>query len=494
MMFRYWVLDGKEYRSKRPFVSKVLLLFIVVSISLFFLVKLFNKFGYEFENVDHTIIQMILKGNVPVIAWVYTWETANIPKNLIVKEWRFDTFKILFVEIYTLDELKVIAENSWYVGTVSGFVIKPPEIPIEIKIEDVQKAKTRNYAFEIHNPFLKYTGKGITIAVLDTGIDYLLPIFYKNCNNSTTRNVKIKALISFIVRVNNKPIIWRFDWYLKGLNTSLTLLKKWEDDVFLEIGVYPFFDLIGHGTSVSALINSEPNCYINGFSGIAPNVNLVVIKIFPDNVTTGLDVILDALHWIYYHYREYNISVISMSLNVYAPAWGEFSNPINIVLDALVKKGIAIFIACGNEGNYPGTLNNVGISKNVFTVGAWDPIHHKIASFTSLPTLGQKPIDFLAVGYLVWTVLPKESMLYITIKKYYPQLIIDDDKGLVLMLGTSYSTPIVASIYATWYEWFIENIRKKPTIGEISYLMCTKGYLTGKIPEIVRCGLIKAPS
>ncbi|NPA70789.1 MAG: S8 family serine peptidase [Crenarchaeota archaeon] len=483
-------LDGKRVRPERRRMFKthlkalILILIVMICISMFLLYH--YGITMTLSNVDPWVVRSVLSGeNTPV--WVYTWIGAKLPKDFIV--WRFDTFEIAVGYVHSLSTLEYLSKHSWYVGGLDYYIIAPPRMPVYFPRSDALNASRVNYLVKIHNPYMVYNGTNVTIAILDTGIDYLLPVFYTNCHVSTKYS-HIIAMVSFVD--GGRVYIWSRKYWLEGKNMSLTELYSWEQSIYSVYGVYPFMDIVGHGTAVASVIVGQP-CYYHGFSGVAPGARIVMLKVFPDKSTTSIIILIEALHWLYFHYKEYHIKIVSMSLNAFTPSFGTFSDPINIILQHLAEKGLIILVASGNEGNFPGSLDSIGNAPNVYLVGAWDPIHWKIAYFTSMPTVGQHPINFLGDGYMVWSVVPNSSMIFRAVSEYVPYLIMDKKHGMVLLSGTSLATPAVAGVVADWYQWYLEHYHRASAPETLVRIICSRGYITGRIPLIVTCGLVRAP-
>ena len=70
-------------------------------------------------------------------------------------------------------------------------------------------------------------------------------------------------------------------------------------------------DRHGHGSNVASIIGSQDDTY----TGMAPGVNLVVLKVFTDSGSGTFGDIEDALQWLVAHADEYNIVSVNMSIS-----------------------------------------------------------------------------------------------------------------------------------------------------------------------------------
>lgn len=168
------------------------------------------------------------------------------------------------------------------------------------------------------------TGRGATVAVLDTGID-------------------------------NLP---DFSGRLIG-------------GVDLTGGRSPFQDSYGHGTFVAGLIAGNGASSGGQYSGEAPGANLVSIKVAGASGTTDLANLILGLQWAVDHKIGYGINVLNMSLG-FQTAMSTVINPLDQAVQAVWGAGIAVVVSAGNSGPFNGTILSPGDDPLVITVGALD--------------------------------------------------------------------------------------------------------------------------
>jgi type VI secretion system secreted protein VgrG len=157
------------------------------------------------------------------------------------------------------------------------------------------------------------SGQGMTVAVIDTGIDYLNPAL----GGSFGPGSKVVAGFNF------------------SSNSS-----------------DPMATASQHGTAVAGLIgSSDPNQ-----PGVAPGVNLVALRVVGDNNTAQLSDIARALQWVIDHHGQYNITAVNMSLSDggnYAQNWfaqdGGVGQQITGLIGQLKTLNIPVIAATGNS-------------------------------------------------------------------------------------------------------------------------------------------------
>jgi serine protease AprX len=191
------------------------------------------------------------------------------------------------------------------------------------------------------------TGKGIGIAILDSGIDGLynpdvaFPTF-------TVQNVKVVYNQSdvFTFRGNApKPI-------KKGATIFVENLANSETSV-------------GHGTHVAGIAAGRGTASNGYYTGVAPGANLIGLGtgdiLFIFFALAGFDYILD-------HQTQYSIKVVNNS-------WGttgafDPNDPINEATKEVARRGITVVFAAGNEGPGENTLNPYSVAPWVIGVAA----------------------------------------------------------------------------------------------------------------------------
>jgi subtilisin family serine protease len=165
-----------------------------------------------------------------------------------------------------------------------------------------------------------YTGKGVTVAILDSGVDTTHP-----------------DLASRIV-----------DQHCFCANGSTGCCPNGQTE---QSGAGSAVDDNGHGTNVCGIVASKGTI---APIGIAPGVNLVVVKVLDrNNLFSSTVQIITALEWVFDNHPE--VSVINMSLGTnarftsYCDFSASFTAAMGQVIDAFYRRGTVVFVSSGND-------------------------------------------------------------------------------------------------------------------------------------------------
>ncbi|MCL5773817.1 MAG: S8 family peptidase [Firmicutes bacterium] len=248
-----------------------------------------------------------------------------------------------------------------------------------------------------------YTGKGVGIAIIDTGI-YPHPDL-KN---------RIVAFKDFI-NGNTEP-----------------------------------YDDQGHGTHVAGDAAGDGTASAGKYKGTAPDANLISIKVLDKHGAGRFSDIIKGIQWAIANKDKYNIRVINMSLG--GPVTDSYKDdPVAQTVEQAMKAGIVPVIAAGNSGPKPGTVGTPGFDPNVLTVGALDDKNtvdrsdDEVAKFSSrgpTPVDGLTKPDVLTPGVKITAANAPGSEL-----DKMPQ-IPHVGENYITISGTSMATPIMSGIVA----------------------------------------------
>ncbi|MCI9518567.1 MAG: leucine-rich repeat protein [Clostridia bacterium] len=249
-----------------------------------------------------------------------------------------------------------------------------------------------------------YDGAGTVVAVLDTGLDYTHKAFShmpKNTADIWDKDYVEKQFGGTLAKTERMPSATVDDVYV---NAKVPYAFDYADN---DCNVYPSYST--HGTHVAGIIAGRDEDKIVGtdeetgeeetFVGVAPEAQLVIMKVFTDDLDSKLlggadtDDILAAVH----DCAVLGVDVINMSLGSSGGFSSESTNEfLSFVYDKVEKLGISLIVAAGNEsssGYGGGNGMNLASNPDSGTVGSPSTYGHAL-SVASIN--GQKSPYFIA--------------------------------------------------------------------------------------------------
>ena len=161
---------------------------------------------------------------------------------------------------------------------------------------------------------LGYTGAGIGVAVIDSGIT----TWHDDLTNKTSKlfpygNQRVTKFVDF---VNGRTL--------------------------------PYDDN-GHGSHVAGIIAGNGYDSKGEKAGIAPDANIISLKVLDAHGQGTISNIIAALNWVAANATTYNIRVVNMSVGagVYESYW---TDPLTLATKKVTDKGITVVAAAGNMG------------------------------------------------------------------------------------------------------------------------------------------------
>ncbi|HZX04727.1 S8 family peptidase, partial [Kribbella sp.] len=227
-----------------------------------------------------------------------------------------------------------------------------------------------------------YTGKGVPVAVLDTGIDKSHP----------------------------------------DLATQVVGMKNFTDA--------PDGDHFGHGTHVASTIAGTAAASNGKYKGVAPDARLYDGKVCDDGGSCQDSAILAGMEWAA---KDIKAKVVNLSLGgTDTPGIDPLEEAVNRLT---AETGTLFVIAAGNDGPNERTIGSPGSADAALTVGAVDK-QNGLADFSSRgPRIGDGAVkpDISAPGVSIVAAKAKDSVIGEPVGDRYLRLD-----------GTSMATPHVA--------------------------------------------------
>ncbi len=253
----------------------------------------------------------------------------------------------------------------------------------------------------------RLTGSGVTVAVVDSGINGSLPDF------SAANGSRVVASVKY-----------------SSTSSSNT-------------------DTYGHGTHVAGIIAGNGRGSGGKYIGIAPDANLVNIKVSDAKGMAYLSDVIDGLQWILLNREACNIRVVNLSLVSSVPESYKTS-PLNAAVELLWLSGIVVVTSSGNKGadslRYPPANDPFVITVGaVDTAGTTRTTDDAIATWSGYGTTqdGFSKPDLVAPGRRIVSNLSSASN---ELAKLYPDRVVD--RNYIRLSGTSMAAPVVSGVAA----------------------------------------------
>jgi len=263
------------------------------------------------------------------------------------------------------------------------------------------------------------TGRGIGVAVIDTGIDGGLPDF-------TARDGSSRVVASVATNPN-------------ATNQA---------------------DGYGHGTHIAGIIAGD-GTRLSGddpaagkYIGIAPGASLIAIKASDDN---GSGTVLDAIYGLQFavdHKDDYNIRVVNLSVSSTTPQ-AYRTDPLDAAVESAYFHGILVVAAVGNRGSAEDAVSYAPANDPfALSVGGVDDQNTQVrdddafADWSSVGTTqdGFSKPEIGAPGAHIVSTLARQSAF----EDLCPACVVDGD--YIRVGGSSMAAPVVAGVAALLFE------------------------------------------
>lgn len=270
-----------------------------------------------------------------------------------------------------------------------------------------------------HNNGMPFSGRGVTVAVLDTGLDGT----HSDFTGRVAQNVKLadtqSASVGFNYPVNTE-----------GLPNT--------DQAY------------GHGTFVAGTIAGSGSRSGGKYQGVAPGARLVGLSagdLTLSFVLTGFDYLLE---------RGAALGVRVINCSFSASTVFDVNDPVNVATRMLTDNGITVVFSAGNTGSGLNTLNPYAVAPWVISVGATDA-NRRLAEFSSRGAFGSALFRPTLVAPGVAVVAPRSAtsatgVLGLATANDAAQLSAAETLYYTTASGTSFSAPQVAGAVALMLE------------------------------------------
>jgi len=170
-----------------------------------------------------------------------------------------------------------------------------------------------------------YTGKGITVAIMDTGL------FLHS-------DIKERVLDFYDVVGNRESC----------------------------------YDDNGHGTHVAGIIGGNGYASAGIYTGMAPRCSLLPIKVLDRKGGGSTEQVKTAIDWMLKKKEIYHIRILNISVGMLKNAKEEEQVQLIKLVEQVWDEGIVVVAAAGNNGPVENSVTIPGICRTIITVGSSD--------------------------------------------------------------------------------------------------------------------------
>jgi serine protease AprX len=193
----------------------------------------------------------------------------------------------------------------------------------------------------------------------------------------------------------------------------------------------------------------------NGFSskgkyiGVAPECNLIGVKVLDHRGDGNISDVLAGLQWIMDNRKKYNIRIVNISVGTSSKDNLDENSLLVQGVNAVWDRGIIVVVAAGNNGPGPMSISTPGISRKVITVGSSDDniVVEVYGSGKSKDYSGRGPTPFCIKKPDI--VAPGSNIISCNISRYSTRPKSSDSPMMyTVKSGTSMATPVVSGSIA----------------------------------------------
>lgn len=132
------------------------------------------------------------------------------------------------------------------------------------------------------------------------------------------------------------------------------------------------YDDNSHGTHIASVIAGSGRASGGRYKGIAPQAEIVAVKILSSAGTGNSIDAVNGIEWILNVSKKYGIRIVNISIGTTDSIYDTEESILIKAVEALWDEGIVVVAAAGNNGPGEGTVTAPGISRKIITVGAYD--------------------------------------------------------------------------------------------------------------------------
>ena len=212
------------------------------------------------------------------------------------------------------------------------------------------------------------------------------------------------------------------------------------------------YDDCGHGTHVAGCLCGNGACSGGLYAGVAPGCRILSGKVLDDKGDGTISNMAAGIEWVLDCRELYQIKILNISVSMGETDHVRMMQYLVSCLEKVWDAGIFVVVAAGNKGPAAGSISPLGASRKVVTVGCHDgnSFHGRQNSCESYsgrgPTCAElKKPDIVAPGTDI-----------MSCSAGFRQTVRGCRYAYILKNGTSMSTPLVAGAAALCLQKYPE--------------------------------------
>jgi serine protease AprX len=205
----------------------------------------------------------------------------------------------------------------------------------------------------------------------------------------------------------------------------------------------------GHGTHVAGIIGGRDTQ--GRYIGVAPKVRIISVKVTDNNGQASAQDLVRGLQWVYDNRNTYNIRVANVSMGA-AVAESYKNSAVDAYVEQLMLNGVTVVTSVGNKGNATDAVYYApGNDPFVVSVGALDETagtagyNDSLAYYSSRGTTqdGYRKPEVIAPGRQIPSTSAGSTSV---MAKAHPERVVDTN--YIKSSGTSMAAPVVTGSIA----------------------------------------------
>ena len=209
------------------------------------------------------------------------------------------------------------------------------------------------------------------------------------------------------------------------------------------------YDDNGHGTHIAAIIGGNGRQSGGKYAGVAPGSHIIAVKVLDSSGNGYASDVLAGLSWIRRQKERLGIRIVNISVGSYAGKYMSEDSALVRGVEAAWDDGLVVVVAAGNHGPANMSVTTPGISRKVITVGCSDD-HKKVL------VRGSVMVDYSGRGPTAACICKPE----IIAPGAKVVSCTNRDGQYSMKSGTSMATPVAAGAIALLLEKYPDRINR----------------------------------